>query len=334
MTKKNAFCVSSCLRLALSAAPCTVGGQAVIEGVMMRNQDAYSVAVRRPDGSIIANRRPWFSMSKGIFTRRWVRGFPVLVETMVNGIRALNYSTIHSADEEKGEDLKSWQLVLTLCISIAMAMGLFVVLPHMLTAILSWLGFASDVDSFSFQLWDGFFKFAIFIGYISAISFVPDIRRVFQYHGAEHKTIWAYENGGVVSPATAILTSRLHPRCGTTFMLFVLSIAIFLHTVIIPIFSALWLPEATIWKHCYLIAFKLFLMIPISAVSYEVIKMTAAMGDSLFGRMLRGPGLLLQLLTTREPETEHVEVAIVALREALNADATDAIKTPAYTFSE
>lgn len=205
-----------------------------MEGVMMRNGDRLAIAMRRPDGEIVAESRPWFSLTRSAWLKRpFVRGFPILVETLVNGIKALNRSAEQAVEGETGEELKPWQLAATLAVSVAMALGLFVVVPHLFSIGMKLLGLGGDVEGLSFHMWDGFFKFAVFIGYIVAISFVPDIRRVFQYHGAEHKVIRAFEAAGDVTPDTAMHHSRLHPRCGTTFLLFVLSISI----ILLPISS-------------------------------------------------------------------------------------------------
>ena len=195
--------------------------------------------------------------------------------------------------------------------------GLFVVVPHLLSIIMNWIGLGGDVEGFSFHIWDGLFKFLIFIGYIVGIAFLPDIRRVFCYHGAEHKTIHAYESGDTVTPESAIRFSRLHPRCGTTFLLFVMSIAILLHTVLVPLLLLVWTPDSAVAKHLFTIVFKLLLMVPISALSYELIRYAARLGDGFWGRLLRAPGMFLQLLTTREPELDQVEVAVAALASAV-----------------
>ena len=239
-----------------------------------------------------------------------------LIETLVNGIKALNLSAERST-EGTGEELKDWQLVLTLIVSLLFAVGLFVVVPHLLSIIMNWIGLGGDVEGFSFHIWDGLFKFLIFIGYIVGIAFLPDIRRVFCYHGAEHKTIHAYESGDTVTPESAIRFSRLHPRCGTTFLLFVMSIAILLHTVLVPLLLLVWTPDSAVAKHLFTIAFKLLLMVPISALSYELIRYAARLGDGFWGRILRAPGMFLQLLTTREPELDQVEVAVAALASAV-----------------
>ena len=307
-----------------------VGGQAVMEGVMMRNGDRLSLAVRRPDQRIVAVNLPWFTLFKNSLARRpGVRGFPLLIETMINGVKALNLSAELAAEAE-GTPIKPWQMALTLATAIGLALLLFVVVPHMLTIGLGALSISGGVEGLSFHLWDGLLKFAMFIGYIALISFVPDIRRVFQYHGAEHKSIAAYEHKeNPLSSASAGKYSRLHPRCGTTFLLFVLSISIFLHAVTVPLLMLVWRPENAVIKHTVIIAFKLLLMIPISAMAYEAIRSAARIKNPLLGAVLRGPGLLLQTLTTREPDARQLEVALVALRGAVGETAAT-IVTPEY----
>ncbi len=309
----------------------TVGGQAVMEGVMMRNGDTYALAVRHANGAIVAERRPWFSLTNhSLLKKRFLRGFPILLETLVNGIKALNRSAEQAAEGED-EKLETWQLILTMLVAIGMAILLFVVAPHLLSIGMQLLGLGGDVAGLTFHLWDGLFKCCIFIGYIVAISFLPDIRRVFQYHGAEHKVIHSFESGDMVTTGQAMRNSRLHPRCGTTFLLFVISISIVLHTVLVPALLLVWTPESAVYKHVFTIGFKLILMIPISALAYELIHAAARMGDTSLGRMLRGPGLFLQMLTTYEPDYDQVEVAIVALYEALDVNEAQNVHPVAYS---
>ena len=282
--------LSRLVSLMLTAGCPTVGGQAVLEGVMMRNGDAYALALRRPDGEIVARRMPWFSLTRHPWLKKpFVRGFPVLIETLVNGIKALNRSAEHQAEGTE-EELKGWHLVLTLLLSLAMAVGLFVVVPHLLSLLMQWLELGGGVEGLTFHLWDGLFKCLIFMGYIWAISFVPDIRRVFQYHGAEHKVIHAFEAGGDVDAATAARMSRLHPRCGTTFLLFVISISIILHAVLVPLLLFIYCPEGAVAKQALTIVFKLLLMVPISALAYELIRYAARMPDGFMATLLRAPG--------------------------------------------
>ena len=306
--------------LLVRAACPVVGGQAVMEGIMMRYGETYALAVRRPDGKISSRRLPWFSLTRhALFRKAFVRGFPVLLETLVNGIKALNRSAEVQAESTE-EPLEGWHLALTLVLALLMAVLLFVVAPHGLSLLMQWIGVGGGVEGLSFHLWDGFYKCCIFMGYIWAISFVPDIRRVFQYHGAEHKTIHAFEAGGIVDAAAAARMSRLHPRCGTTFLLFVICMSIVLHAVLVPALLALYTPQGSIAKHALTISFKLLLVIPISALAYELIRYAARLPEGIWADLLRTPGLVLQRLTTDEPDRAQLEVAVVALREALGEE--------------
>ena len=304
------------------AAPQAVGGQAVIEGVMMRAKDNLAIAVRKADGEIVTEVRPWFKLVKHPIAKKpFLRGFPVLMETMVNGIKALNYSAVQAAeDEEDDTEITSWHLILTMMLALGAALGLFVVLPHFLSVGMEYLGLAGDVDSLSFHLWDGIIKMAIFVAYILAISLIPDIRRVFQYHGAEHKVIWTWEEGRELSPDSTRFHSRLHPRCGTAFLLFVLAISIMLYAVLVPWLLTFYSPENFIGKHLYIVGMKLFLMIPVSCMAYEMIKFAGKYSKSFFCKILCWPGLMMQMLTTKEPDDSQIEVAIAALQCAVNAE--------------
>lgn len=304
------------------AAPQSVGGQAVIEGVMMRAKDNLAIAVRKADGEIITEVRPWFKLvNHSIAKKPFLRGFPILMETMVNGIKALNYSAVQAAeDDEDDTEITSWHLVLTMVLALGAALGLFVVLPHFLSVGMEYLGLAGDVDSLSFHIWDGVIKMIVFVGYILAISFIPDIRRVFQYHGAEHKVIWTWEEGRDLSPDSTRFHSRLHPRCGTAFLLFVLAISIMLYAVLVPYLLTFYSPEGFIPKHLYIVGMKLFLMIPVSCMAYEMIKFAGKYSKSFFCKILCWPGLMMQVLTTKEPDDSQIEVAIAALQCAVNAE--------------
>ncbi len=299
-----------------------MGGQAVIEGVMMRSKNRLAIAVRKPDGEIIVELRPWFSLTTASILRKpMLRGFPVLLETLVNGIKALNFSAMQAVEEDEGEgELTSWHLVLTMVVALAVALGMFVVLPHFLSVAMQWLKLSGDVESLSFNAWDGAFKMLMFVGYIGAISLVPDIRRVFQYHGAEHKVIWAFESGQEMTVALARGKSRLHPRCGTSFLLFVLAVSILLYTALVPWLLGFYKPEGFLFKHLYIVAMKLLFMVPISCIAYEIIRLAGRFNTNVVCRMLCWPGLALQMMTTKEPDDGQIEVAMAALKCALNEE--------------
>ena len=297
-----------------------VGGQAVMEGVMMRNQNTYGLAIRTSDGDIKAGNFKWFTLiDHPLVKTPFLRGFPLLLETLINGIKALNKSAAILTNEEE-ENLTPMQLILTLGLAILMALALFVVTPHLLSLVMLNFNLGGDVEGLSFHLWDGLFKSIIFLGYIKIIGFIPDIKRVFQYHGAEHKTIHAFESGEIVTASLAKDMSRLHPRCGTTFLLFVIVVSIILHAIIVPALLILYTPQSVILKHTLVISYKLLLTIPISAIAYEIIRYAAKMEDGILASILRSPGLFLQKLTTEEPDIDQLNVAVVALKQALKND--------------
>lgn len=309
------------LGLCALAAPQAVGGQAVIEGVMMRAKDTLAIAIRKSDGEIVTEVRPWFTLIRHPWLKKpFLRGFPVLIETMINGIKALNFSAVQAADDEDEGELTTWHLVLTMALALGAALGLFVVLPHFLSVVLEEIGVAGDVDSLSFHIWDGAIKMVIFVGYILAISYIPDIRRVFQYHGAEHKVIWTWEDGRELSPDSTRFYSRLHPRCGTAFLLFVLAVSIMLYTVLVPFLLTFYSPEHFIAKHLYIVGMKLFLMIPVSCIAYEMIKFAGKYSKHFLCKIMCWPGLMMQILTTKEPDDSQIEVAIAALQCAVKAE--------------
>lgn len=309
-----------------------VGGQAIIEGVMMRNGDVYGLAVRRQDASIVACRRKWHTFfPKFIRTFPLLRGFPILIDTIYNGVSALNRSAV-LVENEECQKLSRWQLVLSMILALVMAIALFVVAPHLLSLVMFWLDVGGNVDGLSFHIWDGFYKMFIFFGYLWGISLMPEIHRVFCFHGAEHKTIHAFETVQEVSTASADEMSRFHPRCGTTFLLFVITLSIILHAICVPPLIALCMPLTEFAKHALTILFKILLILPISAVSYEIIKVAAKLKKGFGATLLQAPGLFLQRLTTREPDDEQLSVAVAALHIALDSEDRFCVKTVPYTI--
>ncbi len=300
-----------------------VGGQAVMEGVFMRAGASCALAVRRPSGDLAVEGRPWRGVCPvGLRAARFVRGFPILVETLVNGVRALGRSAELSSGEESAP-MKRGEVAATIILAFGTALALFVAAPHLLALVMGKLGFGGGMRSFSFHVWDGIFKLAIFIGYIAALSLMPEMRRLFQYHGAEHKTIHAFESGGALSVASARAESRLHPRCGTAFLFFVVALSIVLHAMTTPLLLAFWAPESAIVRHAGVVLFKILLIVPVSALAYEVIRSAASMKAGFWRTVLSGPGLALQLITTREPSDEQLEVALAALKLALGPSFAD-----------
>lgn len=336
-----------------------VGGQAVIEGVMMRSPKSFAVVCRRTQGEIVIREQRWHSIWDRWRFLKWpfFRGGVVLVEAMINGMSALTFSAqqqeVEGAGEEKEEkpqqEEKQQQapgdeehqpepamqqpeseeqqpepvktttkkqeqalspaamtgLVLT---SIAMALVLFVGLPHLLT----WL-IGLNTDTLSFHLTDGVIKIFILVGYIGAIGLNKEIRRVFMYHGAEHKSIWAHEKELELTVENVRQQSRFHPRCGTSFLVVVILVSVFLFAALLqfPISSV------GLLDHLLKILIKIPLMFPVAGLAYEGIKLSGKHRDHILVRFLIAPGMWLQRLTTREPTDDQLEIAILSLKKTL-----------------
>ena len=299
--------------LPVAARDAPVGGQAVLEGVMMRGVSTWAVAVRKPDHQIEVTSEPLVSWAKRHRVLRLpvIRGVVALVESLKIGFRALAISANAQLEEEDGtpaEPIGGFTWALTVAFSLVLAVGLFFVVPVSATSLIKdWLG-----SAWLFWLVEGILRTAIFIGYIVAISRLADLRRVFEYHGAEHKTISCYEANDRLTPARAELYSRLHPRCGTSFLLIVMVLAIF-------VFAPIGLPE---W---YWLVLSRVLGIPlIAGLSYEAIKWMGKHRRKRWVRTLMWPGLMLQNLTTRKPDREQLAVAIAALEAVLAVESPEA----------
>jgi len=250
------------------------GGQAVIEGVMMRGPDSWAVAVRRPDQSIALDLNSASTVTKKTSILGWpfVRGTIVLFESLMIGLKALNYSAEQATGEE--EEIKGWEMGLTMLVAFALAIFLFVVLPTGITHYL-----VSGVKSNFFQnLIEGALRFLVFILYVYGIGRMPDIRRVFQYHGAEHKVINTFEAGEELTVDNVLKHSTYHPRCGTSFLLIVLVLSIFLFSL---------LPgKIFLWR----VLSRVILLPVLAGLSYELLKFTAAYQNFLFAVCLSGRG--------------------------------------------
>lgn len=293
-----------------------IGGQAVLEGVMMRGVSTWAVAVRNPEGQIeieIDTVKPWAQRHR-LWRLPVIRGVVALGESLKIGFKALAISANAQMEEDEDgekEEIGGFVWGLTILFSMLLAIGLFFVVPVGLTSLIKdQLG-----SALLFWLVEGVLRTAIFIGYILAISKMPDLRRVFEYHGAEHKTISCFEAEDELVPARAKLYSRLHPRCGTSFLLIVMVLAIF-------VFAPIGLPE---W---YWLLLSRILGIPlIAGLSYEVIKWAGKNRRKPWVRTLMWPGLMLQNLTTREPDEEQLAVAIASLEAVFEReDPADAAK--------
>lgn len=280
-----------------------IGGQAVIEGVMMRARDHWVVAVRRPDGAIASAGRALSSVSERfpILKRPPLRGVISLIETLVLGVKALAFSANQNLGED--EEFSTREIVLTMALAVVLTVVIFIVIPFYLVR-------AAQVfagNRILFTLVEGMIKILLFVGYLFIISRIGDFKRIFQYHGAEHKSINALEAGEPLTVENTAKYSTVHLRCGTTFMLVVLVLAIMVFSFL-PIQSLI--PR---------LVGKLFLIPIVSGVSYEIIK-AAASKQRAWLRWLVFPGLWLQKLTTKEPTVDQLEVALVALKEVLAAE--------------
>jgi uncharacterized protein YqhQ len=293
-----------------------VGGQAVLEGVMMRGPSNWAVAVRKPDGVIAEVHQPIKSpMARHlVFRLPVIRGVIALGESLAIGFRALaisaNYAAVAEAKEgeeaeEVATELTRAQLIFAFAIAIGFAVLLFKVSPALIT---DWIGIKRTGW---FVLVEGGIRVTIFVLYLSVISLFPDLRRVFQYHAAEHKAINAYEAGEELQPEIVQRYSQIHPRCGTAFLLWVMVIAIF-------VFAFFGRPA---WY--WLIATRILLLPVIAGIAYELIRFAGKHQDNRILMSLLAPGMWLQRLTTREPSLDQIEVSIRALKEVLSLEAKD-----------
>ena len=294
-----------------------VGGQAVIEGVMMRSAKSFTVVCRKPDQSIIIKEEAWKPLWKDISLLRkpFFRGIIVLIESLWNGMSSLSFSAEQQEEEKKQSKTKQSKaaMIPVIAISVLFAIGLFVAAPHAATwALGSLLSF--DITSTWFHIIDGTIKMFILVGYMAIISLLPDIYRVFQYHGAEHKAIFTYEQNLPLTLEHAKKQSRFHPRCGTSFLLIVIMVS----TVVFSGLLTIPLSENTIVDHLLKILVKIPLMLPVAGISYELIKISGKRCEtSTIAKMFARPGMLLQRITTKEPEDNQLEIALIAIRKTL-----------------
>jgi uncharacterized protein YqhQ len=289
-----------------------VGGQAVIEGVMLRSPQSMAIAVRRADGDIAVKREKltFFSEKTFLFKLPIVRGVITLVSALVLGIQALHFSANQAlSDSEEGKDLSPWTTSLSLTIALCFGVFLFFLIPLFLTR---WLRFAIPLLSESgllFNLVDGAIRLFIFLTYLWAISFFTEIRKVFEYHGAEHKSIFAFEAEEVLRIDRVKDFPILHPRCGTSFLVIVMIVSIFVFALV---------PHQLPFG--YKVASRVVLIPLIAGVSYEIIRFADRNRRSRGVQYLIKPGLWLQRLTAREPTEAQIEVALCALQAVLELE--------------
>lgn len=283
----------------------TIGGQAVIEGVLIKSKKWIVTAVRNPKGKIIFRKKRNKSLSKKkIFSLPLIRGIIVLIETLAEGYSALDYSA-RIAGEDEHKKVSAFYIILSLVLALAFAILIFKVLPLAFVQFLN-----TKVELFKnrlvFNLSEGLLKIMILVGYIALISMMKEIRRVFQYHGAEHKAVHCYEKEGCLSLANSIKYSTSHPRCGTSFLLYVITISILVYALL-PMEMPFW--QKAVWR---------LLLLPfIAGLAYEIIKISARFPNSAFFKALTWPGMFLQKMTTREPDKKQLEVALFAAKKAI-----------------
>lgn len=294
-----------------------VGGQAVIEGVMMRAPRSVAIAVRRPNGEIVVRKELVVPLSERfpIVKLPIVRGAVALFTSLIIGIKALNFSANEAMTEEEkdkegekgGGELSSWAMAGTMAVAFGFGICLFFLFPLYLTKLMTPV--IGD-NNIIFNLVDGVIRVLIFLVYIWGISRMSDIQRVFQYHGAEHKSIFAYEAGEELTVENVRRYSRLHPRCGTSFLLIVMLVSI-------AVFSLI--PK--LWPFAFKAGSRIVLLPMIAGISYEFLKWSAKNEANALVKMIITPGLALQRLTTGEPDDAQLEVAIRSLDEALEVNA-------------
>ncbi len=281
-----------------------IGGQAVIEGVMMRHHSKVAIAVRQPEGSIAVHEKTFLAFSERypLFKLPILRGIAAFFEALVLGLNAISFSAGEALADEETE-LKGWELPLTMVVSLAAGIALFILLP---TYLMMFLRQAVEYPIL-LNLGEGFLRLFIFVGYVFLISRWQEAGRVFQYHGAEHKAIACFEAGKSINVANARPFSTLHRRCGTNFLLIVMVLSIIL-------FSFFGWPG--LWQR---ILTRLMLLPLVAGLSYEVIRLVAAKDNWLTG-IISLPGLWLQYLTTQRPADDQLEVAVAALKAVLPAE--------------
>lgn len=294
-----------------------VGGQAVVEGVMMRTPSAWAVAVRRPDGRITTVVEDARSVALRYPILRWpvIRGVVALGESLVVGMKALSLAARLSTSDHEGEgegeeEIGRREIVIALVVAVVFSIVFFKVVPSVIA------NFLPIQDTIMFVLAEGAIRVGLFIGYLVFLSLLPDLRRVFQFHAAEHQAINALEAGEPRTAAAAALYSRIHLRCGTAFLLWVMVIAII-------VFAFVGHPPLP-----WLIASRVLLVPVIAGIAYEVIRLAGRYGTNPIVHAILWPGLLLQRLTTRPADAEHLEVAVAALDAVLQREETNRAARP------
>lgn len=285
----------------------SIGGQAVIEGVMMRSPKWLATAVRKPSGEIVYKKTKISSNRGKLAKIPFVRGAVSLFDALVMGIKELTFSANQSEVEEE-EQITQKEAVMTTVVSLALGIGLFVVIPSLIGS------FVFSNNKIHSNLLEAVLRLVFFIFYIWVISFSKDVKRVYEYHGAEHKSIYAYENGLELTPENAKKFTTLHPRCGTSFLLIVMLISIIVFSCmdfILPV------PKDMLQKIIIKVVLRVIMMPVIAGISYELQRYSSNHLDRCWVKLVAFPGLSLQRITTKEPDLDQLEVAIVAIKAAL-----------------
>ncbi len=287
-----------------------IGGQAVIEGVMMKSRAGWTVAVRDQKGEIHLKAEQLKALPR--FLRLpFMRGIIALYQAFSIGIKAIEFSAGKALNEEE-KPMSPLAITATIVFALLLGIGLFVLLPLYATKLMGLFSGIINESSFVFNLVDGILRVLIFLAYILAIGLWKDMRRIFEYHGAEHKVIHAYEAGKELDLKNIRLFSPQHPRCGTSFLLIVMVMSIIVFSFI---------PQS--WPFVSKFLSRIILIPAIAGISYEIQKLSARLKDNPFVNLLILPGLLLQKMTTKEPDDSQIEVAVAALREAIRLEADD-----------
>jgi len=294
-----------------------VGGQAVIEGVMMRGPEKYVVAARNKKG-IVYKKRNIPSKKNKFLKMPFVRGFVNLADMMVIGIKSIIWSAQQAGEGD--EKLGKNEIAITMLISIGAVILFFIALPYFLTNL---IGITEEQKPILFNIIDGLIRIAIFMVYIYAISFMKDVKVLFQYHGAEHMTIHCYEHGKKIDAGNVKKFTTLHPRCGTSFLLIVFIVSIFVFSILPSLMSHYYpnFVNLNVWARKGILFPVRILLIPfVAGISYEILKASDKKQDNILFKLISMPGLWLQKITTKKPNNKQIEVAICSLKKLLEVE--------------
>ncbi|RPH71307.1 MAG: DUF1385 domain-containing protein [Myxococcaceae bacterium] len=310
-----------------------IGGQAVLEGVMMRSPGSLVVAVRRPDGQIAVREEAWETLwpRAKLLRKPFLRGAVVLIESVWNGFTALAFSAEQAESENPSASAAPAGLApapserkstseltrgLMLGISFLFMVGLFIAAPHLLTlGLFKLLGRDPSLKGLLFHLVDGVFRIAILVGWLALVARTKDAQRLFQYHGAEHKAIWTYESRLPLTVESARRFTTQHPRCGTSFLFVVVGVAVLVHILVLPFVPTISAIGAV--QTLFVLVLKIGLAFPVAGIAYELQKRSARADCPRLLKALVSPGLWLQRITTVEPTDDQLEIALLALDRAL-----------------